>query len=68
MIPAEFKYSEEHEWVNSENIDKIIVGITGFAAGTLGDVVFVELPNIGTEVKQFEKFGKLDKKICAILI
>jgi len=60
MIPAEFKYSEEHEWVNSENIDKIIVGITGFAAGTLGDVVFVELPNIGTEVKQFEKFGEIE--------
>ena len=60
MIPAEFKYSEEHEWINSKDIDEIIVGITDFAADTLGDVVFVELPSIGTEVKQFEKFGEIE--------
>ncbi|PZC47152.1 MAG: glycine cleavage system H protein [Chloroflexi bacterium] len=60
MIPAEFKYSEEHEWINSKDIDEIIIGITDFAADTLGDIVFVELPSIGTEVKQFEKFGEIE--------
>ena len=59
MNPTEFKYSEEHEWVNAENNEAVIVGITNFAAGTLGDVVFVELPDIGTEIKQFAKFGEI---------
>ncbi|MAO89810.1 MAG: glycine cleavage system protein H [Dehalococcoidia bacterium] len=60
MNPTEFKYSEEHEWVNAENNEAVIVGITNFAAGTLGDVVFVELPDIGTEIKQFAKFGEIE--------
>jgi glycine cleavage system H protein len=60
MNPTELKYSEEHEWVNAENNDVVIVGITNFAAGTLGDVVFVELPDIGTEIKQFAKFGEIE--------
>ena len=58
--PTELKYSEEHEWVNAENTDVVIVGITNFAADTLGDVVFVELPDIGTEIKQFAKFGEIE--------
>ena len=49
MNPSEFKYSEEHEWVNAENNGEVIVGITDFAADTLGDVVFVELPDVGSE-------------------
>ena len=60
MNPSEFKYSEEHEWVNSENNGEVIVGITDFAAETLGDVVFVELPDVGAEVKQFTKFGEIE--------
>ena len=60
MNPSEFKYSEEHEWVNSENNGQVIVGITDFAAETLGDVVFVELPDVGAEVKQFTKFGEIE--------
>lgn len=60
MNPTELKYSEEHEWVNAENTDVVIVGITNFAADTLGDVVFVELPDIGTEIKQFAKFGEIE--------
>ena len=43
MIPTEFKYSEEHEWVSVQDDGEVIVGITDFAAGSLGDVVFVEL-------------------------
>ena len=60
MNPSEFKYSEEHEWVNAENNGEVIVGISDFAADTLGDVVFVELPDVGTEVKQFAKFGEIE--------
>ena len=56
-VPKELLYTEEHEWVNAENNGEVIVGITDFAADTLGDVVFVELPDVGTEVKQFAKFG-----------
>ena len=43
------KYTEEHEWLRAED-DLIVVGITGHAAEQLGDVVFVELPEIGTQV------------------
>ncbi|MQG16268.1 MAG: glycine cleavage system protein GcvH [SAR202 cluster bacterium] len=60
MNPSEFKFSEEHEWVNSTNNGEFTIGITDFAAGTLGDVVFVELPEVGSEIKQFEKFGEIE--------
>ncbi len=60
MIPTEFKYSEEHEWVSVQDDGEVIVGITDFAAGSLGDVVFVELPDSGSEVKQFAKFGEIE--------
>lgn len=60
MIPKEFKYSEEHEWVSVQDDGEVIVGITDFAAGSLGDVVFVELPDSGSEVKQFAKFGEIE--------
>tara|TARA_Y100001936_G_scaffold245521_1_gene287575 strand:+ start:303 stop:692 length:390 start_codon:yes stop_codon:yes gene_type:complete len=60
MNPSEFKFSEDHEWVNSTNNDEFTIGITDFAADTLGDVVFVELPEVGSEIKQFEKFGEIE--------
>ena len=59
-VPKELLYTEEHEWVNAENNGEVIVGITDFAADTLGDVVFVELPDVGTEVKQFAKVGEIE--------
>jgi glycine cleavage system H protein len=58
-IPDEFKYTKEHEWVKIEG-DVATVGITDFAQGELGDVVFVELPATGTEVKQMEPFGTIE--------
>ncbi|MEE9441570.1 MAG: glycine cleavage system protein GcvH [candidate division Zixibacteria bacterium] len=58
-IPEELKYTKEHEWVRL-NGDVAEIGITDFAQGELGDIVFVELPEIGSEVKQKEPFGTIE--------
>ncbi|MBT3228571.1 MAG: glycine cleavage system protein GcvH [Candidatus Marinimicrobia bacterium] len=50
-VPAEFKYTSDHEWIRIEG-DSATIGITDYAQGELGDVVFVELPDVGDE---FEK-------------
>ena len=60
MTPEELKYSEEHEWVRLEPDDVVVVGITDFAAESLGDVVFVELPEVGGSLTQFEKMGEIE--------
>ena len=59
MNPAELKYSKEHEWARVEG-NTVTVGITQFAAEQLGDVVYVDLPAAGTEVKQFARFGEIE--------
>ncbi|WP_141432516.1 glycine cleavage system protein GcvH [Bacillus sp. 03113] len=58
-IPNELKYSEEHEWVKTEG-ENVRVGITYFAQSELGDIVFVELPEVGDEVKADEPFGSVE--------
>ena len=58
-FPEEFKYTEEHEWVMAEG-DLVIVGITDFAQDALGDVVFVELPEVGTAVTAGKGFGVVE--------
>jgi len=58
-IPEDFLYTKEHEWIRVEG-DIVAVGITDYAQGELGDVVFVELPDDGTEVKQAEPFGTIE--------
>ena len=60
MNPPELRYSKEHEWVKSESDPVVTVGITHFAQDSLGDVVFVELPDIGSDVVQFEKMGEIE--------
>ena len=50
-IPAELKYVESHEWLRKEEDGSITVGITDFAQAALGDVVFIELPEVGDEVE-----------------
>ncbi|MED1419893.1 MULTISPECIES: glycine cleavage system protein GcvH [Bacillus] len=57
--PKELRYSEEHEWVKVEG-DKVRIGITDFAQSELGDIVFVELPEVGTEIKADEPFGSVE--------
>ncbi len=58
-IPAELKYTKDHEWAKIDN-DTVLVGITDYAQGELGDVVYVELPEEGSEVKQGDSFGTIE--------
>ena len=62
MYPNDLKYSEEHEWVriSAEASDHAEIGITNHAQDSLGDVVFVEMPEIGAKVTQFDKFGEIE--------
>ena len=60
MNPQDLKYSEEHEWVRLQADGTALVGITEFAAESLGDVVFVELPDSGVALAQFEKMGEIE--------
>jgi glycine cleavage system H protein len=57
--PDDLKYTKEHEWVRLES-DVGTVGITDYAQDQLGDIVFVELPASGKQVKQMEKFGEIE--------
>ncbi|PLT33973.1 glycine cleavage system protein GcvH [Bacillus sp. V5-8f] len=57
--PKELLYSEEHEWVKTEG-DNVRVGITHFAQSELGDIVFVELPEVGDEVTADQPFGSVE--------
>ncbi len=59
MNPEGLKYSEEHEWLRIEG-GTAVIGITHFAQDSLGDVVFVELPEVGSDVEQFEKMGEIE--------
>ncbi|MED1600023.1 glycine cleavage system protein GcvH [Alkalihalophilus marmarensis] len=58
-VPKELKYSEEHEWVKVED-DKVRIGITDFAQSELGDIVFVELPEVGDDIEANEPFGSVE--------
>jgi glycine cleavage system H protein len=60
MNPDNLKYSREHEWVIVGDDGFALVGITHFAQDSLGDVVFVELPDVGGEIGQFEKMGEIE--------
>ena len=59
-IPAELRYTAEHEWVHRTSEDTVRVGITDFAQDSLGDVVFVQLPEVGTAVTAWESFGEVE--------
>lgn len=58
-LPKDLLYSEEHEWVKKED-DKVRIGITDFAQDELGDIVFVELPEVGDELEADEPFGSVE--------
>ncbi|MDP9351561.1 MAG: glycine cleavage system protein GcvH [Chloroflexota bacterium] len=59
MNPQECRYTQEHEWVRMDG-DVAVVGITDFAQRQLGDVVFVDLPTVGSSVEQNQPFGSID--------
>jgi glycine cleavage system H protein len=57
--PADRKYTKEHEWAKIEGA-LAVIGITWHAQDALGDVVYVEMPAVGAEFKQFEEFGVVE--------
>jgi glycine cleavage system H protein len=58
--PEELRYTKEHEWVSVEEGDRVRVGITDFAQDALGDVVYVDIPEEGTEVTSGQAFGEVE--------
>jgi len=60
MYPTDRQYSKEHEWVLLDIDGRAVVGVTEYAQEQLGDVVFVDLPEIGSIVIQFDKFGEVE--------
>lgn len=59
IIKEDLRYTKEHEWVKLEK-DIATMGITDYAQGELGDIVFVELPKVGTKVEQMKSFGVIE--------
>ena len=60
MNPTDRRYSKEHEWVLIESEGHAVVGITQYAQDQLGDVVYVDLPDAGVTVEQFQKLGEIE--------
>jgi glycine cleavage system H protein len=58
-IPENLKYSKEHEWVRVEG-DEAVIGITDYAQGELGDIVYVEIETVGEDVAKDEVFGTVE--------
>ena len=58
-IPDGLRYTDDHEWLRVDGEDGV-VGVTAYAAGELGDVVFVELPAVGTKVASSQAFGVIE--------
>ena len=59
MYPEQFRYSKEHEWIDASG-DIATVGITHYAQEKLGDVVFVELPEVGATLESMQSFGTVE--------
>lgn len=59
-VPDGLKYTAEHEWVRSGDGNTVRVGITDFAQSSLGDVVFVSLPEVGASVRIGDAFGEIE--------
>lgn len=58
-FPADLKYTEDHEWCRLEN-DEAVIGICDYAQDQLGDVVFVELPQVGDTLEKGQEFGTVE--------
>lgn len=58
-VPAELKYSKEHEWVRAEG-DIAVIGITAFAQGELGDIIYVDIDSVGETMSQNAIFGTVE--------
>ncbi|GAA2485571.1 glycine cleavage system protein GcvH [Winogradskya consettensis] len=60
MIPEDLRYTAEHEWVSGDGTGPVRVGITHFAQDALGDIVYVQLPDEGTEVQAGDSLGEIE--------
>ena len=59
MVPTDLRYTKDHEWVRVDG-DEAVVGITDYATNQLGDIVFVELPDVGRALSQSATFGVVE--------
>jgi len=59
-VPADLKYTKEHEWVRESSAGVFQIGITDFAQGALGDIVYIQLPKVGQSVKAGEVCGEVE--------
>lgn len=59
-VPQELRYTREHEYVREGDDGAVVIGITDYAQGELGDVVFVDLPKAGTTLEAMEVFGTIE--------
>ncbi len=59
-IPEDLRYTEEHEYVRTETDGLVTIGITHYAQGELGDVVYVDLPEVGTQIDRMDVFGTIE--------
>jgi len=59
-VPADRKYTKDHEWAKDEGAGRVRVGITDFAQHSLTDIVFVELPKVGAKLKHGKPFGVVE--------
>lgn len=59
MVPGQLRYTKEHEWIRIDG-DEAVIGITQYAADQLGDIVFVELPDVGRALEQAATFGVVE--------
>ncbi|HEX5596843.1 MAG TPA: glycine cleavage system protein GcvH [Micromonosporaceae bacterium] len=60
MIPEDLRYTAEHEWVAGDGHGPVRVGITHFAQDALGDIVFVQLPEVGAVIAAGDAFGEIE--------
>ena len=60
MYPEDLKYTPEHEWVKADGEGPVRVGITDFAQDALGDIVYVQLPDVGSTVRAGDACGELE--------
>lgn len=59
-IPADLRYTADHEWIRRTGEGTVRVGITDFAQSSLGDVVFVQLPDVGSDITAGDSFGEVE--------
>ncbi|WP_333619020.1 glycine cleavage system protein GcvH [Dietzia sp.] len=59
-VPDQLRYTEEHEWIEKISSNRVRIGITEYAQEKLGDIVYVQLPDVGSETQTGEPFGEVE--------